>query len=107
MIASGQAEYDWPGGKAVRGQSAPAALIYWRRPEEWASIIYDWIKETGQTNSIMTFWELTEGGGLVHTQEFYQLPEAVLRKALDTLIKQGKAQVLRGIGEDGDGVKFA
>lgn len=25
------------------------------------------VKETGQTNSIMTFYELTEGGDLVHT----------------------------------------
>ncbi|KAM0793106.1 hypothetical protein ACM66B_000586 [Microbotryomycetes sp. NB124-2] len=107
MVASGQAEYDWAGGKPGRGVPPPAALIYWRRPEEWASVIYEWIKETGQTNSIMTFWELTEGGDLVHLQDFYQLPEAVLRKALDTLIKQGKAQVFKGVGEDGDGVKFA
>lgn len=38
--------------------------------------------------------------------EFYQLPEPLLRKALDVLIRQGKAQVLKGLGEDGDGVKF-
>lgn len=88
------------------------------------------IKETGQTNSIMTFYELTEGGDLVHTTgpslfqalpqirpvtyasctpvraEFYRLPTPILRKALDILIKQGKAQVLKGSGDDGDGVKF-
>lgn len=38
--------------------------------------------------------------------EFYQLPEPLLRKALDILTKQGKAQVFKGVGEDGDGVKF-
>lgn len=98
------------------------------------------IKDSGQINSIMTFYELTEGGDLVHTTgraplpwilinglpvslrpltsvyapcgtrtntlEFYQLPEPLLRKALDVLIRQGKAQVLKGLGEDGDGVKF-
>lgn len=39
--------------------------------------------------------------------EFYQLPEPVLRRALDVLVKAGKAQVFKGLGEDGDGVKFA
>jgi ESCRT-II complex subunit VPS25 len=78
----------------------------------------------------MTFYELTEGGDLVHTTgaclsaryrssscnscecarftEFYRLPTPVLRKALDVLIKQGKAQVLKGTGAEdgGEGVKF-
>lgn len=40
------------------------------------------------------------------TTEFYRLPLPLLRKALDLLVKQGKAQVLKGVGEDGDGVKF-
>lgn len=43
---------------------------------------------------------------LLPRSEFYRLPEALLRKALDVLIKQSKAQVLKGLGEDGDGVKF-
>lgn len=34
------------------------------------------------------------------------MPTPLLRKALDFLIKQGKAQVLKGVGEEGDGVKF-
>lgn len=38
--------------------------------------------------------------------DFYRLPHPLLRKALDVLIKQGKAQVLKGMGEEGDGVKF-
>ncbi|KAK4058195.1 hypothetical protein OIO90_000934 [Microbotryomycetes sp. JL221] len=111
MVSAGQAEYDVAAGvkslSSSKRNSATAVLVYWRRPEEWATVIYDWIKQTGQTNSIMTFWELTEGGDLVHLQEFYQLPEPVLRRALDTLVKQGKAQVFKGVGEDGDGVKFA
>ncbi|GAA5831753.1 hypothetical protein JCM11251_003867 [Rhodosporidiobolus azoricus] len=103
MVTSGSAEYD---PKPMKGKSSTGAWIYWKRPEEWAAIIYEWVKETGQTNSIMTFYELTEGGDLVHTTEFYQIPHPLLRKALDVLIKQGKAQVLKGLGEDGDGVKF-
>ncbi|GAA6035356.1 hypothetical protein JCM8097_008830 [Rhodosporidiobolus ruineniae] len=103
LVTAGQAEYD---PKPAKGKPAAAAWVYWKRPEEWAAAIYEWVKETGQTNSIMTFYELTEGGDLVHTTEFYQLPHPLLRKALDVLIKQGKAQVLKGMGEEGDGVKF-
>jgi ESCRT-II complex subunit VPS25 len=36
-------------------------MVYWRRPEEWAEMIYTWIVNTGQNRSIMTFFELTEG----------------------------------------------
>ncbi|GAA5892587.1 hypothetical protein JCM6882_005653 [Rhodosporidiobolus microsporus] len=103
MVASGSAEYD---PKPSKGKPATGAWIYWKTPEEWAAAIYEWVKETGQTNSIMTFYELTEGGDLVHTTEFYKIPHPLLRKALDVLIKQGKAQVLKGLGEEGDGVKF-
>ncbi|GAA6022901.1 hypothetical protein JCM10207_006856 [Rhodosporidiobolus poonsookiae] len=103
MVTAGSAEYD---PKPAKGKPPTAAWIFWKRPEEWAALIYDWVKETGQTNSIMTFYELTEGGDLVHTTEFFQLPPPLLRKALDVLVKQGKAQVFKGIGEDGEGVKF-
>ncbi|GAA5877022.1 hypothetical protein JCM8547_007494 [Rhodosporidiobolus lusitaniae] len=103
MVASGSAEYD---PKPAKGKPATAVWIYWKRPEEWAAVIYEWVKSTGQTNSIMTFYELTERGDLVHKTEFDKLPDPLLRKALDVLIKQGKAQVLKGLGEDGDGVKF-
>ncbi|GAA6060379.1 hypothetical protein JCM10212_004632 [Sporobolomyces blumeae] len=82
-----------------------AAWVWWKRPDEWADTIYDWVKETGQQNSIMTFYELIEGDA-VRDLEFYHLPEPILRRALDILAKQGKASLLRGLGEDGDGVKF-
>jgi hypothetical protein len=38
--------------------------------------------------------------------EFRQLHPALLRRALDTLVKKGKAQLLKGEGEVGDGVRF-
>jgi ESCRT-II complex subunit VPS25 len=73
----------------------------------------------------MTFYEITEGD-LSHTTgrfppllyrylllmkwvclvEFYELPVPILRKALDTLVKTRRAQLLKGEGEDGDGVRF-
>lgn len=104
MVQAGTAEYDPP----KTSKALPTgALIYWKRPEEWAAIIYDWISESGLSNSIMTLYELVEGGDLVHTAEFYKLPEPILRRALDVLNKSGKAQIFKGVGEDGDGVKFA
>jgi len=45
MVADGSAEYDPP----VKGKAPPAgALIYWKRPEEWATIIYNWVSQLKQ-----------------------------------------------------------
>ena len=82
------------------------------------------------TGSVMTFYELVEGdmahltGTSLTTQprssrfkphrsfalvyacsqlEFYELPAPLLRRALDTLVKKGKAQVIKG---EAEGVKF-
>ena len=63
------------------------------------------IVENGMNGSILTFYEITEGD-LSHTTEFYELPPQMLRRALDTLVKRGKAQLLKGEGEAGDGVRF-
>ena len=38
--------------------------------------------------------------------DFREMPATMLRKALDTLVKRGKAQVLKGDGETGEGVRF-
>jgi len=81
------------------------------------------------TGSILTFWEITEGELTEGTGEFiscftavavrvtarilrtlipdfYGLPPALLRKSIETLVKRGKAQVIRGEGESGEGVRF-
>ncbi|KAI5451166.1 hypothetical protein NCC49_002042 [Naganishia albida] len=85
------------------GQSS-TYLIYWKKPEEWASVIYAWVSDNGLTGSIMTFYELTDGD-MAHTTEFYQLPPSLLRRALDILVKRGKAQVFKG-KDIAEGVKF-
>ena len=38
--------------------------------------------------------------------EFREMPPSLLRKSLDTLVKRGKAQILKGEGEAGEGVRF-
>ncbi|KAG7527693.1 hypothetical protein FFLO_06680 [Filobasidium floriforme] len=77
-------------------------LIYWRKPEEWGSMIYDWVIENGMGGSIMTFYEITDGD-MAHTTEFHQLPPVLLRRSLETLVKRGKAQIVKG---EAEGVKF-
>ncbi|KAL7409861.1 ESCRT-II complex subunit-domain-containing protein [Mrakia frigida] len=109
-------------GEMVKaGQAAPTTLppsrnvkelpssvtLYWLKPEEWASSIYEWVSNTGQTNSILTFYDLQSDT----STQFHDLPLPLLRLALAVLVKQGKAQVFRGTtGEDGqeegEGVKF-
>ncbi len=68
MVATGAArwERDLDSKKTSKASAPPQqgsqrAIIFWRRPEEWAELIYDWIKETGQNKSILTFYELVDG----------------------------------------------
>jgi ESCRT-II complex subunit VPS25 len=82
-------------------------LIYWRKPEEWGSMIYDWVSldqssltsipsevvirlvtpcflfilqviENGMGGSIMTFYEITDGD-MAHTTGKYQMAHPVLK----------------------------
>ncbi|PWN53590.1 ESCRT-II complex, vps25 subunit [Violaceomyces palustris] len=94
---------------SVGGSSSTSrqrAVIYWRKPFEWADLIYEWVTSTGQNKSIMTLFELTEGD-MVQGTEFYNLPIPILRKALQILSQQGKAQIFTGAEDgEGEGVKF-
>lgn len=50
----GEARVEWIG----KGESE--AWIWWRNVEEWAGVLYDWIDETAQKNTVLTLYELTE-----------------------------------------------
>ncbi|CAO1634496.1 unnamed protein product [Sympodiomycopsis kandeliae] len=106
MVNEGKASWEPPlPAKPKPGAASPSkALIYWRRPEEWGDRIHQWVWDTGQNGSIMTFFELTEGDA-IQDQDFANLPAPMLRRALATLVKQGKAQVFEG-SEGLEGVKF-
>lgn len=80
-----------------------AVWIWWRKPDEWAALIAAWVEETGQKGVVLTLYELVEGEA-TENQEFYGLDMQVLRRALDTLVKKGKAQVFGT--DDQQGVKF-
>ena len=108
-------------GGAAAG-SEDVVFIYWRTPEEWAALVEGYVDETAQKGSVLTVYELAEGDGTRGTGESLLLLEneddyadwlwlelhgidtEVLRKALNVLVKRGKAQIFGQ--EDSQGVKF-
>lgn len=91
------------------GRAEPVAsgsdvvYLYWRKPESWARVIERYVEESAQKGSVLTIYELTEGEGTRGT-ELHGIDNDVLLKALNILVKRGKAQIF---GEDdSQGVKF-
>ncbi|KAK1248692.1 hypothetical protein MKX08_006912 [Trichoderma sp. CBMAI-0020] len=120
MRKDGRAEYLQPGdgsGSGSNGDASAASaaaagagagagdvvLIYWRKPQEWAALIEAYVDETAQKGSVLTVYELTEGENTRGT-EFHGMDNGVLMKALNILVKRGKAQIFGS--EDSLGVKF-
>ncbi|KAI8971586.1 ESCRT-II complex subunit-domain-containing protein [Mycotypha africana] len=100
MAKKGTAE--WEGGsKGLKSE----ALIYWHTPDEWANLIWNWVNETGQSNQIVTYYEIANGD-LAEGQEFFGLDKVILDKALNILVKRGHAQIFKGTDEVSMGVKF-
>lgn len=78
------------------------AHIYWRSPEQWASLIYAYVKSSGMNaGTVCTFFELTEGSETVN-EPFHGLENELLVKSLKILESQGKAELFQG----DEGVKF-
>nr|CAG8486492.1 10635_t:CDS:2 [Entrophospora candida] len=98
MVKQGDAEWDQSSKKTV-------ALIYWRKPEEWATLINNWVFETGMTNSILTIYEIAHGD-TTEGLEFHELDQSILLKALELLVKKGSAQIFQGTNAEDMGVKF-
>ncbi|KAI2784380.1 ESCRT-II complex, vps25 subunit [Daldinia loculata] len=90
------------GGSGNGGAAGDVYWVYWRTPEEWAGLIEAWVDETAQKGAVLTLYELTDGEGTRGT-EFYGLDPDLLQKALQVLVKRGKAQIF---GQDQQGVKF-
>ncbi|KAM3578955.1 hypothetical protein VKS41_008494 [Umbelopsis sp. WA50703] len=105
MVLKGVAEWV-SDSKASSKASHTQALIYWRSPEEWATLLWNWINERGLNNSIMTVYEIANGE-LAEGTEFYEMDGTVLMKALEVLSAKGNAQIFTGTGDvDSIGVKF-
>ena len=58
MVKSGKASW-LPTNKS--SPSSSTALIYWRKPDEWAQIIYKFVERIGGIGSIYTVYDLIEG----------------------------------------------
>jgi len=98
-----------PGGRRVQwvdekaGPASERCWVFWRRPEEWATLVEGWIDETGQRNSVLTLYELAEGDATVG-QDFHGIHQGLLQKSLQVLVKRGKAQIF---GQENElGIKF-
>ncbi|KAI1662094.1 ESCRT-II complex, vps25 subunit [Daldinia decipiens] len=85
------------------GPAGDLYWVYWRTPEEWAALVEAWVDETAQKGAVLTLYELTDGEATRGT-EFYGLDPDLLQKALQVLVKRGKAQIFGQ--EDQQGVKF-
>ncbi|KAI9151731.1 Vacuolar protein-sorting-associated protein 25 [Paramyrothecium foliicola] len=97
MRKEGRAEY------AAGAASGDVVFVYWRKPEEWAALVEAYVDETGQKGSVLTVYELNEGEGTRGT-ELHGMDNEVLLKALNIIVKRGKAQIF---GQDDSlGVKF-
>ncbi|KLU92291.1 vacuolar protein-sorting-associated protein 25 [Magnaporthiopsis poae ATCC 64411] len=69
----------------------------------WAAMIEAWVDETAQKGTVLTLYELVEGDGTLGT-EIHGMDADLLQKALQVLVKRGKAQIFGQ--EDSQGVKF-
>ncbi|KAH9815878.1 ESCRT-II complex subunit-domain-containing protein [Melampsora americana] len=83
-------------------------IIYFHPIRYWSNLIYDHILLNGLTNSILTFYELRSDEMM--RMELRGLDEFILRKALNLLVKEGKAKIFKsssdGISGETEGVKF-
>ncbi|TCD70061.1 hypothetical protein EIP91_005042 [Steccherinum ochraceum] len=94
MVATNKAVYDPP-------KQSNSAILYWRTPDEWAEVLYDWAETTGQLNTILTFYDIIEPSV---PSQLSGIPLALLRKAIATLGKSNRAQLITIA--DGEGVRF-
>ncbi|XP_046858954.1 vacuolar protein-sorting-associated protein 25-like [Xenia sp. Carnegie-2017] len=94
--------FEWESKKGDRG------YVMWRKPEEWGSLIYEWVKDNAMTGSVCTLFELQHGDD-TKKEEFHGIDMWMLKRALKSLEVKNKAKIFEGPtpGDDnGLGVKF-
>ncbi|KZW00053.1 ESCRT-II complex, vps25 subunit [Exidia glandulosa HHB12029] len=94
LVAQGKAYYDPP--KQTR-----TVLLLWRTLDEWAEVLFTWASDTGQLNTILTFYEIQEPE---LKSELSGIPTPLLRRAIQALIKSSRAQLIDGT--EGGGVRI-
>ncbi|KAF5359988.1 hypothetical protein D9758_007583 [Tetrapyrgos nigripes] len=78
-----------------------AVMLFWRLPEEWAEVLHEWATSTGQLNSILTFYDITDPP---LESPLTGIPIPLLRRAIGILTKSNRAQIISI--PDGEGVRF-
>lgn len=94
MVTQNLAVYEPP--KQTR-----TVLLYWRLPEEWADVLYDWATQTAQLNTILTFYDISDPA---IPSALSGIPVLLLRKAITVLVRAGRAQTI-GVA-NGEGVRI-
>ncbi|XP_030377246.1 vacuolar protein-sorting-associated protein 25 [Scaptodrosophila lebanonensis] len=77
--------------------------VYWYTLDEYGNMVYEWVQETGQVNSVCTIYEIAKGENTTQCQ-FHGVDEAVLVNALRLLEEKGKCELIEL--DDSHGVKF-
>ncbi|KAF1995889.1 ESCRT-II complex, vps25 subunit [Amniculicola lignicola CBS 123094] len=77
--------------------------VFWRRPEEWASVLEEWVERTAQKGTVLTLYEIVESDATMR-EEFWGMDSELLTRCLAICVKRGKAQIFGGEGSEG--VKF-
>ncbi|GIL95449.1 hypothetical protein Vretimale_1463 [Volvox reticuliferus] len=97
LVAQGRAEWV--------DKSKTQCLIFWKRVEEWAAVLMDFVRTFGLSDSVMTMDELV-GGDDVRGTELFGLHTEVLARVLRLLEAQGKVRTFKGSTAEEHGVKF-
>ncbi|OAX36386.1 hypothetical protein K503DRAFT_772600 [Rhizopogon vinicolor AM-OR11-026] len=77
------------------------AVMLWRLPEESADVLHSWATTTGQLNTILTFYEISDSP---IPSPLSDIPIPLLRRALKTFVRSDRAQIIGVV--DGEGVRF-
>ncbi|RLV91682.1 Vacuolar protein-sorting-associated protein 25 [Spathaspora sp. JA1] len=86
-------------------------FVYWKKLEDWGSLLYQYVDDSGQLGTVLTVYELTksdeDGGSSGLPQDLRGLDETFLIKIIkDYLMKLGKAQILMNENNEIGGVKI-
>ncbi|KAH7914585.1 ESCRT-II complex vps25 subunit [Hygrophoropsis aurantiaca] len=94
MVAKNLAVYE-------PAKQTSAVLLYWRLPEEWADVLHSWATATGQLNTILTYYEITDPPV---PSSLSDIPLPLLKRAVNVLTRSGRAQII-GVAE-GEGIRL-
>ncbi|KAJ7296536.1 hypothetical protein O6H91_05G026700 [Diphasiastrum complanatum] len=98
LVSEGRAEWMDKGHKKC--------LILWRRIQDWADLILEFVHEYGLEEGVTTLEEIRTGDETQGT-ELAGIDRVVLVKALKLLEQRGKAAIFKGTSADDEGVKFS